>query len=140
MCFVYSLNFVFNYIKNKKFMNYKYFLSLFFLLLICTLFSQNTSTNPSLDHNKFIEELSNSQKTIFDNVIKEYDDYLLKHSDDVLIQIEKCLAIKNDIAEFHKVKGEVLLKMNKKDDAMISLKKAKSMGDKEASRIIKENK
>ncbi|OFY86384.1 MAG: hypothetical protein A3F72_11330 [Bacteroidetes bacterium RIFCSPLOWO2_12_FULL_35_15] len=71
-------------------MNYKYFLSLFFLLLICTLFSQNTSTNPSLDHNKFIEELSNSQKTIFDNVIKEYDDYLLKHSDDVLIQIEKC--------------------------------------------------
>lgn len=64
----------------------------------------------------------------------------LNRWEDALIQIEKCLAIKNDIAEFHKVKGEVLLKMNKKDDAMISLKKAKSMGDKEASRIIKENK
>ncbi|MCB9173138.1 MAG: hypothetical protein H6589_00865 [Flavobacteriales bacterium] len=64
----------------------------------------------------------------------------LNRFDDALIQIEKCLAIKNDVAEFHKVKGEILLKMNKKDDAMISLKKAKSMGDKEAAKIIKENK
>jgi tetratricopeptide (TPR) repeat protein len=64
----------------------------------------------------------------------------LNQLDDALIQIEKCLLIKNDIAEFHRVKGGILLKMSKKDEAIISLKKAKSMGDKEASRIIKENK
>ena len=71
-------------------MKYKYFLPLFFFLLFSKLFAQNNSTNPTLDHKIFVKELENSQKTIFDNVIKEYDDYLLKHADDVLIQIEKC--------------------------------------------------
>jgi tetratricopeptide (TPR) repeat protein len=54
--------------------------------------------------------------------------------------IEKCLLIKDEVGQFYKTKGEILLKLNKKDEGKKALKKAKKLGDKDAEKIIEENK
>lgn len=60
--------------------------------------------------------------------------------DKALEYIDKCISIKNDVGQFYKTKGEILIKLNKKKEGMICLKKAKKLGDKNAAQILKENK
>jgi membrane protease YdiL (CAAX protease family)/predicted negative regulator of RcsB-dependent stress response len=64
---------------------------IFILFVICGhTRAQEAVDNPKLDHNIFIEKISNSQTLFFNEVIKKYDDYLIDNPEDILILIEKC--------------------------------------------------
>ena len=52
--------------------------------------------------------------------------------------IDRCIEIKNDVGQFYKTKGEILIKQNIKKEAIKNLKKAKKLGDKDAEKILKE--
>jgi tetratricopeptide (TPR) repeat protein len=54
--------------------------------------------------------------------------------------IEKCIKIRDDVGDFYRTKGLILIKLNLKDEGIKNLKKAKKLGDKEAEKIIEENK
>lgn len=53
-----------------------------------------------------------------------------------LYYIDRCIAIKDDVGQFYKTKGEILIKLNDKEKGLKFLKKAKKLGDKDAEKII----
>jgi hypothetical protein len=85
----------------------KYYFSyiLLFILFLNELSAQVDTINPKLDHKVFVEEIRNSQKIVYDDVIRKYDDYLSKNGDDILMQIEKCkfvqVALYDDEEEYN---------------------------------------
>lgn len=58
--------------------------------------------------------------------------------DSALEYINKCIKIKRDEGPIYKTKGEILLKLNRRDDAIKMLKKSKKLGDEDAKKILKE--
>jgi len=90
---------------------------------------------------KFYEKSFKTSPTFLNPI---YNDCLLRlklgQYESALEYIDKCIAIKNDVGEFHKTKGEILIKLNKKEEGIICLRQAKKLGDKDAAQIIKANK
>ncbi|MCB0401811.1 MAG: CPBP family intramembrane metalloprotease [Flavobacteriales bacterium] len=82
-------------------------LTTIYLLLLCTfsLASVNDSINPGLNHEYFLKIINNSQTSIFNEVIDQYDAYLAEHPDDILVRIEKCkfvdYAMYDDYGEYN---------------------------------------
>lgn len=90
---------------------------------------------------KFYEKASQINSTYL-HPINNYCLLKLKlgNYDEALEYIEKCISIKPDFGQFYRTKGEILIKLNKKEEGLKCLKKAKKLGDEKAGRILRENK
>lgn len=51
----------------------------------------------------------------------------LSQFDKALESIDKCISVKGDVGDFHKTKGEILIKLNRKEEGIVCLKKAKNL-------------
>jgi tetratricopeptide (TPR) repeat protein len=93
--------------------------------------------NAKLYYDKSSLENSEFLNPIYNNALLhlKIEKYLL-----ALDYIHKCFIIKDNVPQFHKTKGEILIKLQRKEEGIVYLKKAKKMGDKDAKKIIKENK